>query len=319
MYHISLDQVSFIGQGLHRPECVLTTKQGDLFVTDSRGGISVLRADGTQDFMKATGVPDGFLPNGIALTPERHFLIANLAAEGGVWRMDQSGEATLLLDRIDGEIMPPVNFVGLDRSGRTWITYSTRLQPREGAMTKCWADGFIAVMDEKGARIVADNIGYTNEAIVDPTGQWLYVNETVAQRTIRFPIGANAQLGDREVVAAYPPATFPDGFTFDSEGGVWCVSVASNRVFHVSKDGKQTIVLEDNDPARMKEVADAFDSGTFERQHIDAGKERSLNNIASIAFGGDDLKTVYMGSLFGDGIATFRAPVAGAPPVQWEF
>ena len=50
--------------------------------------------------------------------------------------MDQSGEATFLLDRIDGESRPTVNFVGLDRSGRTSIIYSTRLQPREGAMTK---------------------------------------------------------------------------------------------------------------------------------------------------------------------------------------
>ena len=98
--------------------------------------IWVPRADGTPDFIKATGVPDGFLPNGIVLTPERRFLIANLAAEGEVWHMDQSGEATFLLDRIDGESRPTVNFVGLDRSGRTSIIYSTRLQPREGAMTK---------------------------------------------------------------------------------------------------------------------------------------------------------------------------------------
>ncbi len=319
MFQLSLEDVSFIGQGLHRPECVLTTRQGDLFVSDSRGGISTLRADGTQDFIKAKGVPEGFLPNGIALTPEREFLIANLSSDGGVWRMNQNGDATLLLDKIDGEPMPPVNFVGLDRDGRIWITYSTRLLPREGAMRKGWADGFIAVLDDRGARIVADGIGYTNEAIVDPSGKWLYVNETVARRTIRFPIGANAELGDREVVAAYPPATFPDGFTFDSEGGVWCVSVASNRIIHVDRDGKQTIVLEDCDPERMQVVADAFDNDSFRREHIDAGKERSLKNIASIAFGGDDLKTVYMGSLFGDGIATFRAPVAGAPPVQWEF
>ncbi len=319
MFKVSLDEVAVVGQGMSRPECVLTTRQGDIFVSDSRGGITALRANGTQEFIKATGVPDGFLPNGIALTPERDFLIANLAADGGVWRMKPSGEATLLLNEIEGEIMPSVNFVGLDRDSRIWITYSTRLQPREGAMKKGWADGFIAVLDDKGARIVADNIGYTNEAIVDPTGQWLYVNETVARRTIRFPIGPNAELGDREVVAAYPPATFPDGFTFDCEGGVWCVSVASNRVFHVDRDGNQTIVLEDNDPARMQEVAAAFDNDTFKREHIDAGKERSLKNIASIAFGGEDLRTIYMGSLFGDGIATFRAPIAGAPPVQWEY
>ena len=31
------------------------------------------------------------------------------------------------------------------------------------------------------------------------------------------------------------------------------------------------------------------------------------------------LNTIYMGSLFGDGIATFQAPAAGAPLVRWEY
>jgi hypothetical protein len=39
----------------------------------------------------------------------------------------------------------------------------------------------------------------------------------------------------------------------------------------------------------------------------------------TIGFGGPDLKTVYLGSLFGRQIATFRSPIAGAAPVQWEF
>ena len=35
--------------------------------------------------------------------------------------------------------------------------------------------------------------------------------------------------------------------------------------------------------------------------------------------GGPDLKTVYLGSLFGTRVATFRSPIAGAKPVQWDF
>ena len=44
-----------------------------------------------------------------------------------------------------------------------------------------------------------------------------------------------------------------------------------------------------------------------------------LQTLASIAFGGEDLRTVYMGSLQGTRIATFRAPIAGAPPVHWDY
>jgi hypothetical protein len=53
--------------------------------------------------------------------------------------------------------------------------------------------------------------------------------------------------------------------------------------------------------------------------HVELGARSPLKNIASVAFGGADLKTVYLGNLAGDGIATFRSPIAGAEPVQWRF
>lgn len=319
MLTVAPEDVSFIGQCLARPECVLATQSGDLFVSDKRGGVCRLDAAGKTTFIEAKGRPDGFLPNGIALMPNRDLMLANLGPTGGVWRMTQEGELSLVLSEADGVTLPPVNFVGLDRADRLWATYSTRQIPRDKAFVKGFADGFIVVLDDKGARIVADDIGFTNEAIVDPTGQWLYVNETVGRRTIRFPIQPDASLGPREVVAEYGPATFPDGFTFDSEGGVWIVSVASNRVIRVAPDGSTHVVIEDSDPARMAEVAAAFEDGTFGRAEIDSGKERPLGNIASIAFGSPDLKTVYLGSLHGTQLATFRSPIAGAPPVHWEF
>ncbi len=41
-----------------------------------------------------------------------------------------------------------------------------------------------------------------SEAIVDPSGEWLYVNETVGQRTSRYPIRADALLGAKEARSA---------------------------------------------------------------------------------------------------------------------
>jgi sugar lactone lactonase YvrE len=288
-------------------------------VSDRRGGVSVVRPDGSSTLIEAWGRPEGFLPNGIALLPDRDILIANLSPPGGVWRLKPNGQASLHLSEVDGTPLPPINFVGLDRAGRIWITVSTRLLPREKAFRKKQADGFIVVQDEHGARIVADGLGYTNEAIVDPTGRWLYVNETVARRTSRFPIRLDSSLGEKEVVAEYPPATFPDGLAFDAEGGVWIVSVASNRVIRVAPDGSQQIVLEDADSEVLRQVAEAYDRDRFGRDDMDAGRSRPLGNLASIAFGGDDLRRVYLGSLHGERLASFRSPIAGAEPVHWTF
>jgi sugar lactone lactonase YvrE len=319
MFKLAAEEITAIGSGMSRPECVLATKSGDLFCSDSRGGYNIVKPDGQSRFVKALGAPADFMPNGIALLPGRDVLAANLADSSGVWRIKPDGQASLFLSEADGVALPPVNFVGLDAKGRIWISVSTRAVPRHPAFKKGHADGFIAVHDGGTTRVVAEDIAFTNEAIVDPTGEWLYVNETVGQCTSRYPIRADASLGPKETVAEYPAATFPDGFTFDAEGGVWMVSVASNRIIHVDRAGNQNIVTEDADPAAMAELQATFDRGEPVREMIEIGSKRRLANIASIGFGGPDLHTVYMGSLAHDGIQTFRSPIKGAPLVHWEF
>lgn len=319
---INLNELTWVGQDLARPECVLTTRSGDLFCTyapnDGRGGVSHIDPLGNVRHIAAKG-PDGFLPNGIALLADRSFLLANLGPSGGVYHLSAEGELTPYLLEVDGRPLPPTNFVGIDKAGRTWITVSTWRIPREKAMRKGEADGFVVVMDGSGARIVAEGVGFTNEGVVDPTGSWLYVNETVARRTSRYPIRDNGDLGRRETVAEYGPAIFPDGLTFDADGGVWIVSVSSNRVVHTRADGTQEIVIEDCDPDEMAKVADKFEAGEPMRPLVDLGGKRTLGNLSSIAFGGPDLSTAYLGTLFGNRIAHFPAGVRGAEPVHWNF
>jgi hypothetical protein len=40
--------------------------------------------------------------------------------------------------------------------------------------------------------------------------------------------------------------------------------------------------------------------------------------MASITFGGHDLRTAYVGSLQGNRIPFFKSPVAGLPMVHWH-
>jgi hypothetical protein len=40
--------------------------------------------------------------------------------------------------------------------------------------------------------------------------------------------------------------------------------------------------------------------------------------MASITFGGHDLRTVYIGSLRGTALPTFRSPVPGVPLPHWS-
>ncbi len=317
---ISLDSVSFVGKDLERPECVLCTKAGNLYVSDRRGGITRIHPDGTQTRTLAKDAGLDLVPNGIALMPDGSFLMAHLGKEeGGVFRLDSDGNLSPFCLEADGEVLSPTNFVHLDAAGRIWISVSTRIRPRAGAYRPTASDGFIVLVEDGTARIVADGIGYTNECLVYPGGEWLYVNETFTRRLSRFPIHSDGSLGNKQVVAEFGEGTFPDGMAFDDAGGVWIVSIVSNRLIRVAPDGSQTIYLEDSDREHLAWVEEAYQAHRMDRPHLDQVKSRRLKNISSLSFGGKDLKTMYLGCLLGDAVARLPSEFAGVPPVHWNF
>jgi len=310
-----------IGSGLVRPECVLATRAGDLFTADWRGGVAHIRPDGSQTLYSGPG-PDGLAlkPNGIALQRDGSFLVTHLGAdEGGVFRLTREGAVTPWLLGLDGVDLPPTNFVLLDDAGGAWVTVSTRLQPRALGYRRSCNDGFIVRVDQAGARIAADGLGYTNEVAVHPTGEWLYVNETFSRRLSRFALRANGELGSKEVVSEFGTGTFPDGLAFDEAGNAWVVSIVSNRLIRVAPDGAQTVWLEDADAEHLAWVEAAFEAGQMDRPHLDGILSRRLRNISSIAFTGPDRRTGVLGCLLGDRLESLRLPVAGVAPTHWEY
>jgi sugar lactone lactonase YvrE len=320
---IDLDQVGFIGRGLQRPECVLCHQSGLLMTADwaGNGCVALIDPDGSVRRIEARDPPRPMRPNGIALEPGGSFLLADLGTEeGGVFRLGPDGSVEPLLTEVDGHVLPPTNFVHLDAEGRIWITVSTRLRPRHLGYRADVADGFIVLLDASGARIVADGLGYTNECVVSPDGAALYVNETFARRLSRFPLRAGGRLGNRETVATFGEGTYPDGLTFDAEGAVWVTSIVSNRVLRIAGDGDgaEELILEDVDPAHVAWTEAAYAAGRLGREHLDKAAGRKLRNISSLAFGGPDLRTAYLGCLLGDAIASFTSPVPGHPPPHWS-
>ena len=99
---------------------------------------------------------------------------------------------------------------------------------------------------------------------------------------------------------------------------MWVASIVSNRLIRVDPSGDQEIVLEDSAPDHLAQVEEKMAAGTLKREDMQNSPSKVLKNISSIAFGGPDLRTAYLGSLGGDTIATFRAPVAGDPPAHWH-
>jgi hypothetical protein len=317
----ALANVSWAGEGLVRPECVLATAKGSRYTSDWRSGVAHLLPNGTQTLYRAQPVDGETLkPNGIALCADGSFLLAHLGDErGGVFRLRRNGETTPVMTQVDGTDLPPTNFPLIDAKGRLYATVSTRLKPRALGYCKTCDDGFIVFSDARGTRIVADGLGYTNEIAFNASGEWLYVNETFTRRLSRFPVYPDGSLGEKEVFTEFGAGTFPDGMAFDEEGGLWIVSIVSNRLIRVDRDGNQTIWFEDVEATHLADVEAAYQSDTMGRPHLDRVHSQSLKNISSIAFGGADRRTAYFGCLLGDRLATLPMPVQGLRPVHWNY
>ncbi len=215
-----LDGLGSVGYDLDRPECVLCTASGLLHTADWRG-VALTTCDGRSRVVIAgTPASDGPLrPNGIALRRDGSYLVAHLGTRGGgVYRLHASGELVPVVLEIEGVPVPPTNFVLLNQSGRLWITFSYTKAASEQRFVKETATGCIAVLDQRGLRVVADGLKFTNEVQIDPAGRCLYANETYGRRLSRFARGEHGVLGPRETVTECGPGIFPDGIAFDVEG-----------------------------------------------------------------------------------------------------
>lgn len=316
--------LSFAGEGLRRPECVLAHVSGVLIVPDwtDGGGASLILPDGrtVRHLASDRTADDPLRPNGIALEEGGSILMAQLGDEaGGVFRLKPDGSTEVVITELDGVPLPPCNFVISDVAGGLWLTVSTRRVPRSLGYRKDVDDGFIVHVEADGAaRVAADGLGYTNECMVHPSGRWLYVNETFGRRLSRFELLGAGQLGPRQTVCEFGAGTFPDGLAFDVEGSAWVTSIVSNRVVRVAPTGEQTLWLEDVDPDHLAWVENAFQAGEMGRPHLDGVKSLRLSNISNLAFGGIGMKTAYLGCLLGERIAHFPMPVAGHPLPHWR-
>lgn len=285
------DGITWRGDGLSRPECVLAERDGTLWAADDRGGVTRIDPDGRQQVIGTIGG----LPNGLALDRDGSILVADID-RGRVYRLGRDGRSEIVLDSYAGRPLGSVNFIYREpASERMWITVSTRTEPRREAVRRAIPDGYILVLEHGQVRLAADGFCFTNEIRIDRAHRHLYVAETAKGRVLRLPLGLDGSLGAPELFG--PPALFEgarvDGLAFDQAGNLWVTEITRNALFAIAPDGACRCVFEDPSAAR-------------------------IDFPASLVFAGPDLKTVYIGSTKMTRLASFRAPIAGEPLAHWN-
>lgn len=328
-FQVDPADIVHVGRDLARPECILAERDGSLWSADARGGVVHICPDGSQRLIaqqqndrfaealdEATRFTTGTLPNGLAFDAEGRILVSNFGTDR-LERMTREGKSEVLLDTIDGTPIGKVNFVLTDRKGRIWITISTRIVNWMQAISPNVSDGYVAVLDEKGARVVADGFMFTNEIRFDAAEEWLYVVETAGRRITRLRIDEQARVTAREVYGPSDSGGFIDGIAFDTFGNLWGTHIFSDRIFALTPEGDLHVIVDDDNPAPTAELFRAYDEDRVTPEHMLACGGKLAPWFASVTFSGADLSTVCIGSLRGTTIPTFRAPVAGLPMAHW--
>ncbi|MEL6521711.1 MAG: SMP-30/gluconolactonase/LRE family protein, partial [Pseudomonadota bacterium] len=257
-----LSNLRAFGNGLRRPECVQCLPDGTVLCSDASGGVNVLHASGGLSYRGNHERP-GFVSNGFAIARNGTVIVANTGSAGGLWAIDPNGEVAPLLEEVEGT----PNFVLIDDRGDIWFSVLTRAD-HSVPLSATRADGYIARLKDGVAEIMADGLISVNEFRIDRVLGALYVNETFARRTTRFDMTSSGALANQEVLAEYPPGSYPDGLALDEHGDLWVPCIIANQILHVTKDGDISVVYEERDPDRVAEVQSALDAGTLTRDLI---------------------------------------------------
>ncbi len=329
-FQVDPKDIKYIGRDLQRPECILAEPNGTLWSADARGGVMKISPDGSQEIVtqsfadKFQGATDdaarfteGTLPNGLAFAENGEIIISNFGTDV-LEVMTRQGQTRLMYDTLDGRPIGKVNFVLRDSKNRLWLTISTRIVNWMEAVSPKYSDGYVALADEKGLRIVADGFRFTNEVRLDAREEYLYIVETTGRCISRMKVAPDGSLSGREVFGPENLGGFPDGIAFDSFGNLWGTLVMRDEIFALTPEGDKLTILDDVVPDTARALMEAFEADQATPEMMLAAGGKIAPWFASVTFGGPDLKTVYIGSLRGASIPYFRSPVAGLPMVHWR-
>ncbi|CPR02832.1 senescence marker protein-30 [Mycobacterium bohemicum DSM 44277] len=301
-----------IGRGVDRPEHVLVAADGRVFASDKASAVAELVDDNSVRHLGRAGGE----PNGIALDRNGHFLIANFGA-GVLQDLDPAtGQiAWILKGDLDGHPLKWLNFVCVDSAGALWCSVSTTTDDLLDTIAHGTADGFIfrVAPDRQTAQVVAEKVNFPNCMALDRAETYLYVVRTVAADVVRFPIQGETlgpperfgpPLGQRRPDEYGPDAGrfladpevgrrwgMADGCAFDAEGNLWVTLVLANRVVAIRPDGSTAVILDD--------PAGALVQGP-----------------TSVAWGGPDMRDIYIGSIQTPYVLKGRSSVPGLPMVH---
>ena len=265
-----------IADGLDHPECVAWDPRGYVYAGGEAGQLYRIDVNsGVSDQVCST---DGWIL-GICLD-----------GSGGAYLCDPVNHCVYLA-RDDGQLevvsvgtgqspMSLPNFPVFDASGNLFVSDSGSWEGICGRIYRISPDGDTLLWSEASPN-------FTNGLALDAAGEYLYVAESTLPGVSRIRINSDGSEGDREIVV-HMPLTVPDGLAFDADGTLYIACYRPDRIYPLSAAGELAIFADDY-------------QGT------------EIGAPTNVAFGGPDLRTVFIASLARWHVGAVQVDVPGQP------
>lgn len=179
------------------------------------------------------------------------------ALEDGLYRFVESDGSFVPLLKVEADL-PGNRFNDghVDAAGRLWFGSMDDAEDQ--------ASGALYRFDGSEVRRMEGGYVITNGPAISPDGRTLYHTDTLARRIHAFDLAADGGLSGKRLFAELEGGAYPDGMAVDVEGHLWVATFGGWRI------------------------------DRFDRQGSKVGEVRfPCANVTKLAFGGDDLRTVY--------------------------
>jgi gluconolactonase len=297
---------------LERPEGIACARDGRTFISTASAAYVVLGADAA-----LTRVGENVHGNGVALDGRGRVVIATFGLlankPGPLLRHDPvTDRFETLADKMGGRLLVGSNAPAIARDGTIYCTHSKWSDPANiGNRT---AEGFVYRVTPAGeVTMETSGIRGANGCCLDRGERHLYVAETASGRIRRMRRRRDGSLGraenfgpllgevipDHDIgdirrmdAAARGRLGYPDGLAFDAQGNLWVTLPFANTIVAITPD--QRVIEMARDPAG-----------------------ETISMPTNIAWGGADLRDLYVVSRASNSIARARTTVAGLPLSHW--
>ena len=261
--------------GVRGPEGPAIDSDGQLHVVSSEdAAIFRVSVDGDLTEVASTGGR----PNGLVFNSDGDMFVADAELKA-ILKIDTSGKSEAFVEEYEGTALGGPNDLCFLPNGDLLFTDPVRRPYPDPAISPVYR-----VTPEGKVSAFANELAYPNGIAVSTDGTRVYVSESRAQRLVAFTVDESGHLLDQQLVRRFREPGNPDGLAVDVDGNILQSLPGIRAVAYVSRDGK---------------LLDLY--------HVPDWAP------ANLAFGGADMKTVYVCGSAQNSIYQFRHPVAGAP------